>query len=66
MRKYKDDKPTGYAKEKEFSFRMFAVPTTQTLNAKVLRGAALINHYLENPTKQVFERLSSRKALYRT
>jgi len=52
MLKYKDDKPSGYAKEKQFSFRMFAVPTSETHNAKVLRGAALITHYLENPTKE--------------
>ena len=52
MRRYKDDKPTNYKKEKDFSFRMFAVPVVETHNAKVLRGAALIHHYLDNPTKE--------------
>lgn len=52
MRKYKNDKPPGYDKNKEFSFRMYAVPTVETHNAKVLRGSDLINAYLENPTKE--------------
>lgn len=37
--------------EKGFSFKVFKVPFRQTINANVLRGKALIDHYLTSPTK---------------
>lgn len=49
---YKKDKPNGYDKNKEFSVRLFAVPTVETHNRRVLRGKALIDHYLDEPTKE--------------
>jgi len=36
---------------KGFSFRVFKVPHRQTINSNVLRGKALIDHYLTSPTK---------------
>ena len=38
-------------RDKEFSIRLFQVPITEDINGKALRGEALINHYLDNPTK---------------
>lgn len=52
MSQFKKDKPTGYDKTKEFSIRLFSVPIKESVNSKVLRGADLINHYLDNPTKE--------------
>jgi hypothetical protein len=52
MSRYKKDKPHGYDKAKEFSIRLFAVPCSETVNQKILRGPDLINHYLDNPTKE--------------
>lgn len=52
MSSYKKDKPNGYVKSKEFSIRLFAVPCTETVNQRILRGADLVNHYLDNPTKE--------------
>ena len=50
--KYKDDKPTGYAREKQYSVRLFNVPCMESVNDKVLRGTKLIDHYLDEPTKE--------------
>ena len=52
MRKYQNEKPPGYNRSKGFSICFFAVPCSQTINSRILRGADLINHYLDNPTKQ--------------
>lgn len=52
MSRYKNDKPPPYSKDKEFSIRLFQVPCKDTINGNTLRGPALINHYLDNPTKE--------------
>lgn len=49
---YKDDKPTGYSREKQYSFRLFAVPNVSDVNGKRLTGKALIDKYLDEPTKE--------------
>lgn len=51
LARYKHDKPAPYNKELNFSFRLFIVPFLESINGKVLRGATLINTYLDNPTK---------------
>lgn len=51
MQRYKHVKPAGYSKELDFSFRMYQVPITELIGNRSLRGAALVNHYLDNPTK---------------
>ena len=45
-------KPPGYSHEKGYSFRLFAVPCTQHVNSKILHGGALMDHYLDEPTKE--------------
>lgn len=52
MKQFAKDKPKGYDQDKEFSIRLFAVPCTEQVNQNILRGADLINHYLDNPTKE--------------
>lgn len=54
MKKYKDEKPSGYDKKVGFSITPFIVPCSEKTasSAKVLRGMALIDHYLDNPTKE--------------
>lgn len=53
LRAYQADKRSlGYDPKTELSFRMYAVPVVETHNAKVLRGAALMHHYLDTPTKE--------------
>lgn len=49
---YKDDKPVGYAREKQFSVRLFAVPVKEVHGTRILRGTALIDKYLDDPTKE--------------
>lgn len=50
---YANDKPKHYNPETGYSFRLFAVPTTgQQFNTKVLRGRKLVEHYLDEPTKE--------------
>lgn len=51
---YKDNKPTGYASRSEigFSVRLFAVPCKEQHGTRVLRGTALIDKYLDDPTKE--------------
>lgn len=51
-KKYKDDKPTGYARDKQFSVRVFAVPCKEVHGSNVVRGTALIDKYLDDPTKE--------------
>lgn len=54
--KYKDDKPVGpddrYDNGKQISFRVYRVPTKESINQNVLRGGDLVRHYLYNPTKE--------------
>lgn len=38
-------------REKEFSVRLFALPIKEDVNGVTLKGEALVNHYLDNPTK---------------
>lgn len=52
MLKYKDDKPPGYDPEKGYSIAIYQVPISETISSKVLRGSALINAYLDHPTKE--------------
>lgn len=51
MDKLRPFKPAGYDKAKHFSIAFYKVPITETLNTRILRGADLVNHYLDNPTK---------------
>lgn len=51
-KQFKHDKPAGYGREKQFSVRLFNVPCTEVVNGKQLRGVALVDHYLDNPTKE--------------
>ena len=50
--KYKNEKPSGYSKEKGFSFRLFAVPYNEDVRGIRLTGKKLIDHYLDEPTKE--------------
>lgn len=46
MRKFKN------GRHKDYSIRLFMVPYKESHNDNVLRGPALVRHYLENPTKE--------------
>ena len=54
IRKYlaKRPKPARYSKEKGYSCRLFAVPAKSPDHDTGLYGTALINKYLDSPTKE--------------
>jgi len=48
MHKYQSDKPSGYQNDKQFSFRLFAVPCKEGEKS----GKRLMDSYLDEPVKQ--------------
>ena len=49
---FKHDKPPGYSRDTHYSVRFYKVPCVESVHHKVLHGTKVIDHYLDEPTKE--------------